>query len=463
MALSISLALFLLFSLFFRDSQGAADKVIPHEPLSVIKSYLHSPSDEQLSLWRPLIESSGSTRESLLAKMLTNIKHLVQSRAIVMSLDGELILESFPETMKWNTSLVLPNCNVLTLITSSLTILLEGHQPEIFFKDLRELSISKKKLNVPQRYQYMNLMSLFNKLPDGIDRDSKTFNTEFNVQCHVTTQTVNHLLGPSLNEAWNDAFMSLQLDESILNDQGHPVVPFFNLYRLTEVIHSDLNSLPLLSEDERDIYERSDNYAFGWWMNAGIDGKRVLDTLPNDAIFSMSPTAQIFVIPSLKMSAVFVNNAETSWAEKTYDEVLFSNNELWRQVLLIINPEYSRAYQKEKEERMKAEGTVPAGGNEENENEEKENEEGTVSSEQSSTFEMIFNSMALGLNWILGVFYLYLEFTSAQHILIRILLWVVFISVAHVVVYWGFHIVWKTLTILFSQMHETRPKAGKTD
>uniref|UniRef100_A0A1X7UMG0 Beta-lactamase-related domain-containing protein n=1 Tax=Amphimedon queenslandica TaxID=400682 RepID=A0A1X7UMG0_AMPQE len=463
MALSVSLALFLLFSLSFREGQGA-DKVIPHEPLSVIKSYLHSPSDEQLSLWRPLIESSGPTRESLLAKMLTNIKHLVQSRAIVMSLDGQLILESFPETMKWNTSQVLPNCNVLTLITSSLTILLEGHEPDIFFKALRELSISKKKLNVPQHYQYMTLMSLFNKLPDGIDRDSKTFNIEFNVQCHVAFQAVNHLLGRSLNEAWNDAFMSLQLDESILNDQGHPVVPFFNLYRLTEVIHSDLNSLPLLSEDERDIYERSDNYAFGWWMNAGIDGNRLLDTLPNDAMFSMSPTAQIFVIPSLKMSAVFVNNAETSWAEKTYDEVLFSNNELWRQVLLIINPEYSQAYQKEREERMKAEGTgPPAGSNEENENEDKENENEGVNSEQLGTLGMIFNWIAFGLNWILGVFYLYLEFTSAQHIFIRILLWVVFISVAHVVVYWSFHIVWKTLTILFSRTHESRPKAGKTD
>ena len=457
MASSISLTLFLLFSLFLRGSQGA-DKVIPHEPLSVVKSYLRSPSEEQLSLWRPLTESTGPTRESLLAKMLTNIKHLVQSRAIVMSLDGELILESFPGTMKWNTSHVLPNCNVLTLITSSLTILLEGHQPDIFFKELRELSTSNKKLNVPQRYQYMTLMNLFNKLPEGIDRDSKTFNNEFNVQCHVVFQAISYLLGPSLNEAWNDAFMSLQLDESILDDKGHPVVPFFNLYRLTEVIHSDLSSLPLLSEDERDIYDRSDNYAFGWWMNAGIDGKRLLDTLPNDAIFSMSPTAQIFVIPSLKMSAVFVNNAETSWAEKTYDEVLFANNELWRQVLLIVNPEYSRAYQKEREERMKAEGAGPADDG----NEEKENEE-DVSSDQSGTLEMIFNWIFFGLDWILGIFYLYLEFTSAQHFFIRILLWVVFISVAHVVVYWGFHIVWKTLTILFSRMHESRPKAGKTD
>lgn len=445
---------FVLFLLFLLRSSQGADRIIPHEPVSVIKSYLRAPSEDQLSLWRPLTESSGSTRDRLLDEMLKNIKHLVQSRAIVISLDGKVILENFPPQMMWNSTSILPNCNIVTLIASSLSILLEGHQPDVLFKELRHILISNKKLNVPESYHYMTLIDLISKLPEGIDRDSKTFNTEFNIRCHVALQVVNYLLGRSLYEAWHDAFMSLQLDESVLNEKGNLVVPFSNLYRLTEVIHSDLDTLPLLTEDESGSYDRSENYAFGWWMNAGMDGKRLLDTLPNDAIFSMSPTVQIFVIPSLKMSAVLVNNAETSWSARTYEEVLFSDNEIWRQILLIINPQYSEAYWREKEAKKRADG---AGGDDNRDEGEK------VDSSSPSSIGVILDWVFFVLESILGLFYHFLDFASSQLFVVRVLLWVGFISCAHYTVYLGFHFVWKTMTILFSRTHENRPKSGKTD
>lgn len=437
----LGLCLLLLFSL-------STQKVIPHEPMSIVKSFLYQPSQEQLFLWQPLTKSTGSHREKLVSDMTNHLKHLVKFKSFVLSLDGDPIIELFPSGMFWNTTHSLPNPNIVTFLSTSLSILLEDHEPDVLYKPLVKL-VKGKDVVVPKSYRSKTLIELITKLPVGYDMNTKSFLVEYETRSYVIVQVINSLLGKSLSDVWNDAFMSLQMDKGVVTDERKYTALFNDLHRLTEVVQSDLTSLP--SYPLNDIpYDRSKHYAFGWWLNGDHEGACLLDVLPSDAIFSFSPNVQIFVIPSLRISAVMVNNPVTSWNEKTVGEILLEDNEIWRQLLLAVNPVYHDQYhqfhniKKEKEEEVKRSETES-------------------SKESDYSFTGILYMVFSLFKGIWNYFLLYLDFAASLTLYVRILLWILFLVIGHVVVFWGCFVFWKVFTSISSRAHESRPKSGKDD
>lgn len=468
--------IFLFFLSCCVISDANKDKVIPHEPMAVIRSFLPHPSEEQLLLWKPLLTTTS--RDKLLKDIEKHTKHLIDTKAFVLSLNGQILLEHFPSDMQWNTSHIIPYPNLVTFVMTSLSILFEGFRPDVLMRPLPEI-VQGTDVIIPEAFRNSNLMDLLGKTPEGFEIETKHFLVSYETQAYVALQVVNSLLRTSLNDAWRDLCMSLQLDNSIINEDKKLVSPFTDLYHFTEVVHSDLTSLPVHPPEELH-YDRSEHYVLGWWINGGYDGlgHRLLDVLPDDALFSFSPTVQIFVIPSLKMSAVMVNNPRTSWNQKTVAEILTEDNEIWRQVLMVSNPSYHDAYTKEKEEREKRESKekedmirVTKTQNEEklkeeivkvNEDIKKviENEEKmTENTPQSSDiFDTILTVLLAPIKGILYLVYLYLDFAASQHVIVRVLLFVGWIVIGHSVVSGIFHTIWFILRLISSRTYQPRPK-----
>lgn len=427
------------FLLLFLLGRVPAQKVIPHEPMSVVKSYLVPPSPGQLDLWSPLL-SRGNQRDGLIGEIKKHLKHLLESKSFVLAIDNDPVVELFPPDMKWNTTYKAPITNIMAFISTSLSILLEGYEADILITPLVKLS-ERTGVQVPQRLHQRTLMELFSKAPE-IDITEKLFLAEYTTFCHVAFEIVNGLLGRSFGEAWRDAFMSLQLDNTILDDRRSILVPFQDLYRFTEVVQSDLKTLPTFPPGDLP-YDRSPHYTFGWWINCADEGACLIDALPSDAIFSFGPSMGVYIVPSLKMSAVMVATPMASWNTKTFDEILLSEIEIWRQLLMIVSPLYHGKVLKEREE-MK-----------------QENKEDT--SDEVTGFSIIDLPRFIVYDVILYIFYMGSDFTSSQHYLLRVLFWVGFLMIGHFVVYSGFHVVWKLFTILFPRTHRPRPKTAKQE
>ena len=414
--------------------------------MSVVKSFLVSPTSEDLDLWSPLTQGSPSERQKLVEKAQKHLAHLLEFKSFVLALNNDPVLEIFPPGTKWNTTYTIPTTNVITLICSSLSILMEGYEADVLVTPLIELS-KRTGVEVPQKLHRNTLMDLLSKVPE-LDLNEKSFLIECSIESHVVFEIINGLLGKSLTDAWRDAFFSLQLDNAIVDSKKSSIrVPFVDLYRFTEVIHSDLQSLPSYPAEDLP-YDRSKHYSFGWWINCNGHGKEacLIDALPSDAVFSFGASLSVYVVPSLKMSVVMVSTPETSWNTRTFSEILFAENEVWKQLLMIVNADYHDKVIAEREEKERKQKEEEASGN------------------KDGRFSLFDLPRYIVMDVVLHYFFMYTEFTGRQQYIVRVFLWVMFLVIGHFVVYSGFHGIWKLFTFLSSRTHEPRPKkAAKHD
>ena len=415
--------------------------------MSVVKSLLVNPSHKELIPWFPLIHATPTQLEKLTKEIRKHMSHLLDFRVILLSLNNSLILDHFPKGTSENTTITIPYSNIITFISTSLTILMEGYEPNILIQPLQEL-LKDKDITIPKHYKTSTLMDLLTKIPHQ-SRNTKGFLDEYNLHGRVLWSAVNALLGGSVADAWRDAFMLFQLDNAVFTEKKEINVPIVDLHRFTELVEADLNSMPTIPL--MDIpYDHSENYAFGWWLNCDHNGACLQDVIPSDVIISFSPTMRVYLFRSLKMAAVLVNTISGGPNTNTFDEIMFADNEIWRQLLIITNPVYHNEYQKKR----KQEHERPARP----EGEERDNQE----TQEEEEF-IILKPIYYVTNLIAYCFNVYVGFTSSQHIVIRVFLWILFLVVGHYVVYTGFHLIWKVLTILSRRTHPPRPKTGKVD
>ena len=415
--------------------------------MSVVKSLLVNPSHKELIPWIPLLHATPTQLEKLTNEIRKHMSHLLNFRVILLSLDNNLILDHFPEGTSENTTITIPYSNIIAFISTSLTILMEGYEPNILIQPLQEL-LKDKDIILPKHYKTSTLMDLLTKIPHQ-SRNTKGFLDEYNLHGRVLWLVVNAILGGSVTDAWRDAFMLLQLDNAVFTEKKDIVVPILDLYRFTELVEADLNSMPTIPL--MDIpYDHSENYAFGWWLNCDHNGACLQDVVPSDTIVSFSPTMRVYLFHSLKMAAVLVNTISGGPNTNTFDEIMFADNEIWRQLLIITNPAYHNEYQKKR----KQEHEQPARP----EGEERDNQE----TEEEQEF-IVLKPIYYVIDLIAYCFNVYVGFTSSQHIIIRVFMWILFLVVGHYVVYTGFHLIWKVLTILSRRTHPPRPKTGKVD
>ena len=85
--------------------------------------------------------------------------HLLDFCVILLTLDNNLILDHFPEGTSENTTITIPYSNIITFISTSLTILMEGYEPNILIQPLQEL-LKDKNIIIPEHYKTSTLMDL---------------------------------------------------------------------------------------------------------------------------------------------------------------------------------------------------------------------------------------------------------------------------------------------------------------
>ena len=405
----------------------ASEKVLPQEPLSAVKSYLVKPQNNQEEEWKPLIE--GFDNLDMKNAIEKEIQSLLHSRVFLLALKEQLSVLNLPKDTNLNSTFSIPYPNILTLISTSLPILFEGLPSEVILKKLKVL-MDGRDLVIPNNLQSATFLELINKVPQ-YSRDQIGLVNEMNVQGRTALQFVNEILGNSAKGAWLDALWSLSLDNAVLTQKPDIEATLNDLYQFVKQVLLDLSTLPT-HPIEKLPYDRGENYAFGWWLNCDRKGICLLNTLPSDTIISFSPALRMYVINSLQVGIVIANTVQLSHNTRTFNQILQGDNEIFEKILYMINPSTS-----------------------------------TLESKSSTDTEednlVLPESIRFVFKEAIRYFYLYWEFTSRQHILIRSLFWMVFIVVNKVFVYWGVYLTWFCVKTLIKRTHEPRPKLNKKD
>ena len=146
-----------------------------------------------------MIHATPTQLEKLTKEIRKHMSHLLDFRVILLSLDNNLILDHFPEGTSENTTITIPYSNIITFISTSLTILMEGYEPNILIQPLQEL-LKDKDIILPKHYKTSTLMDLLTKIPHQ-SHNTKGFLDEYNLHGRVLWLVVNAILGSSVADA----------------------------------------------------------------------------------------------------------------------------------------------------------------------------------------------------------------------------------------------------------------------
>jgi hypothetical protein len=418
---------------------ASSERVIPHEPISIVKSLLVTPTERELGYWSPLVRSISVKRDKLISEINKHASHLVEFSSFALSVEDEVLIAIFPPDMRWNTSYNIPTSNLITFMSSSLSILMDGFKPGVLVKPLQELS-QQTKTSIPDKFNYHTLFQLLGKIPEVPPLNDKGFIKEYNIQSHVTFEIINGLLGESWSEAWRDAFISLQLDNAKFSGKKHITASFDDLQKFSEVVQLDIKTTSDVPPP--DMYDHSDHYAYGWWINQDQQGSKLFEALPGDAMLSFSSSIRIYIIPSLKLSAVLASTPVTSWSTRSFEEFLFLDNQLWTQILMTVSPEYHDKIMKERREK-ESESSGDTANNMDDE---------VPSNILSYVWSKIWDGLVAFFN-----------FTGSLPVTVRVLMFTVFVVIGKFTVYNSFYVLWQILAFIFVAVRNPRPARSKRE
>ena len=302
--------------------------VLPNEPSAVIKSRLVPSDPAVVEEWRRLQDSDNA--EALGRIKAAILSKLREDEGFFIATEGRVKVEHFPKGMKWDSSLLLPGANALSLLATSINIIFDGFKPEIMTKKLGDLRRSGDKRKV-KRFESLSLLDL---VSSRLDYNEDTFN-ELDARSKIFVDVANTLLGKAALEAWRDTFLSLGLDNSMFS--GHNIISSSqDLFTFTKLILSELKAVKpvkgLAAEGQ---------FAFGWWLNCDAKGKCLIPVLPSNTIFTLTPAFRMYVLLDIEVVVVVIDNLpntdKSMQPKSTFTQELQRDIQLWEKLRKAIH------------------------------------------------------------------------------------------------------------------------------
>ena len=404
-------------------------KLLTVEPLVAVKSLVQDSTDLQSLTWEKIKDINETSAQT--PAILAAIENMVQSRAVLKINEDHIATLILPTGAKLDTPINIPYSNTLTLMSTALEFLLDGFDPEVLQKPLKDMEFAGD-IVIPKNMQGNTLLELINKVPQYNIEQIGLVN-EMNLQARTTFLVVRDLLGKHFRDGWNDVFASISMDNALLNENMDVEAPLNDIAMFTQSTLLDWNKLEALPVDKMSSSIRGNSFAFGWWLNCERGQTCLIDVLPRDTIISFSPALRIYIIPSIATGFVIANTVQKGQNSRTMNDLLNFDSELFARMLRVVEA---------KEEPINA-----------------PTEDSVVSpdlSNDSQTPEDDFLDKCY--NFVKAWVLLYMDFVSRQFLIVRAMLYLVFLLVAHFVTAWLYHGIWWVMCRLVKRTHDPRPK-----
>lgn len=350
-------AVFLLLAAI--NSLAGADsssdrELLPYEPLQYIKTISPSVSDD--SVWRKFVELSAQEAGQLTADMKARLKaHLAKTGTSVVFAKGERVLtQRRSSKLKWDSTVELPFANTLSLLSVILPILLENYKHSVIANPIGEV-LKGDDLENPliKGHESKSFLDLLNKLPlsgTSLDLGSRTLLNDMNTNGKLAVHFANTVLSESAREAWLDALLAIGMEDMKLSENGHLEMSLKSLLQHVLTVLHDYRILGVVPKSEI-IPPDGERFLFGWWQNCprtkSGTSKCLLHGLPEDAIFSLSPSVRIYVSPSLELLMIILGpdaspiTASGQYSNKkelkSVDDILQEDGAIWGQISSVIS------------------------------------------------------------------------------------------------------------------------------
>ena len=462
----------LLLSLVSCSYAATEDReLLPYEPLQFIKTV--SPPVGSDSIWREFGELSAQEAGQLTADMKARLKsHLAKTGTSVVFAKGERVLtQRRTSKLKWNSTLELPFSNTLSLLSTVLPILLENYKHSVIATPMGEV-LKGKDLDSPlvKGHESESFLDLLNKLPKSdstLDLSSNTLLNELNVNGQLAVYFANSVLSETAKEAWFDALLAIGMEEMKFSQDGRLVMNLNGLLQYALTVLHDFRILGVVPKSEI-IPPDGDHYLFGWWQNCpkakSGSSNCLLPDLPEDAIFSLSPSLRLYISPSLELLTIILGpdaSAATASGQysnrrdlKSVDDILREDGAVWQQISAAISGDKPDVGTGSSDSDSATSGFSPKSDESEHDRgkreEQKERESQSKQAEaspgdksQAPVEDPDQSELAKWIHWMWPVFVF--------------LFWV---TISHVWVYWLFHCGWLIMKRVSKRGHLPRPKTA---
>ena len=467
------IAIFLL-SAAINCSLASADsssdrELLPYEPLQYIKTVSPSVSDD--FVWREFVELSAQEAGQLTADMKARLKaYLAKTGTSVVFAKGERVLtQRRSSKLKWDSTVELPFPNTLSLLSVILPILLENYKHSVIANPIGEV-LKGKDLESPlvKGHESKSFLDLLNKLPKSgtsLDLGSNTLLNDLNTNGKLAIHFANAILSGSVREAWLDALLAIGMEEMKLSKNGHLEMNLNSLLQYALTVLHDYRILGVVPKSEI-IPPDGDHFLFGWWQNCPKTKSRtsecLLPNLPEDAIFSLSPSVRIYVSPSLELLMIILGpdaspiTATGQYSNKrelkSIDGILREDGAIWEQISSVISSDesdlgasssdadsgFSQRDASEPEREKKDEQKAK-----ESDKKQSESREALSVEPQAPVEDPDQSELAKWIHWVWPM-----------------LVFLFWVTISHVWVYWLFHCGWFIMTKVSKRGYIPRPKTA---
>lgn len=315
----------------------ANGELVSFEPIQYIKSHLSSVKES--SIWNVLYEASPQQVSEMSSSLKKTFHSLLRGTEtnIVFSKGDRIISKYLSSKTKSEDKTKIPPANLISILSVSITILLENFQSKVISEPIGKIlkgeDLSSTVIKQHKSYALLEILNMLSSGPmEASVLDSKTLLNELNKHGEVALFFVNSVLGNTANEAWMDALLAFDVNNQI-TDSYQLELSMHNLFQyLLTVIH-DFHMLNKATGMNIPILDQ--RYMFGWWLNCPITlNDCIIPELPEDLIFSISPTLRVYISPSLELSLII---ADANTRVETLHDVISIDKSIWNPIHSVLS------------------------------------------------------------------------------------------------------------------------------
>lgn len=320
-----------LFEVALLQSESNRE-LIRFEPLQYIKSQILSANES--TIWSQLLEASPQQIgeiSSLVKEKLHGIFRGSETNYILAR--GERVIS---KRLSKNTNIdgmrKVPYANLISLLSVSMTIVLEGFQSKLINTPIGEILKGDDLSNpVIKGYELLSLLEILSMVTSSLKEeqtiDSEIIIENLNKNGEVALCFVNSVLGDTKREAWMDALMAFTI-ENYLEDSGQMKLSLNNLFQFALTVIHDFRVMEQATVMELPFQDH--RYLLGWWLNCPRSGGDcIFPDLPQDLIFSMSSALRIYISPSFEL---FLILSDAKSEVKLLQDLVLIDRNIWMQI-----------------------------------------------------------------------------------------------------------------------------------
>lgn len=309
-------------------------ELIPLEPIQYVKLQVSSVNTS--SIWNVLEEASpqqvGEMSSLLKSKLRESGSNAIFARG------DRIIVNSLPSKALMDVKNVIPNANLISILSASMTILLENFQPKLITKPIGEIlkedALASSKIKGYESHSLLNILNSPSFRSIGTQSlDHGTLMTDLDKNGEVALYFVNSILGDTAKEAWLDALLAYGVENNYVVNPNQLKFSLHDLFQFVLTMIHDYRTLNAATEF--DFILQDQKYLFGWWLNCPrTTDNCIFPELPKDLIFSVSPILRLYFSPGFELSMIV---SATKPHVKSLKDVIEVDEKIWHEVYSILN------------------------------------------------------------------------------------------------------------------------------